>query len=105
MEPDLRQLVFLADGFEPVADALGVCRGAIFFDGDIPGVIAPIVALGELLCALLCMQVLQGVEGCLVEADGSSTFCSFWGRFVDGAPGDYPGVSYGEGSPVEVDVD
>jgi hypothetical protein len=68
MEPDLRQLVFLADGFEPMADALGVCRGAIFFDGDIPGMIAPfntnltskkheylpVEARVQVLAALLC---------------------------------------------------
>ena len=86
MEPDLRQLVFLADGFEPMADALGVCRGAIFVDGDIPGMIAPFVALGELLCVLLRPEASQGVDRGLVEADGSGAFLGFGGCFVDGAP-------------------
>ena len=104
MEPDLRQLEFLADGLEPMADALGVCRGAIFFDGDIPGMIAPFVALGELLCALLRPEASQGVDRGLVEADGSGAFLGFGCCFVDGSAGDYSGVSNGEGSPVEVDV-
>lgn len=96
--------MFLADGFEPVAEALGVGWGAIFFDGDEPGLIAPFVALGELLCVLLRAEASQGVDGVLVEADGPGSLFGFGCRFVDGSAGDYPGVSYGEGSSVEVDV-